>query len=72
MVDGLAWVAMKDAASCDKLRGDASSLRSGDFRMEYNPPELPQGAPVIRKDRKPWGRKHLSTTRKRNQLRSRY
>jgi hypothetical protein len=25
------WKAMKDVASCDKLRGDASNLRSGDF-----------------------------------------
>ena len=25
--------AMKDVASCDKLRGAASKLRSGDFRM---------------------------------------
>ena len=25
--------AMKDVVSCDKLRGDANSLRSGDFRM---------------------------------------
>ena len=25
--------AMKDVASCDKLRGDANTLRSGDFRM---------------------------------------
>jgi hypothetical protein len=25
--------AMKDVVSCDKPRGDANSLRSGDFRM---------------------------------------
>ena len=40
--------------------------------MESNPSELPQGIPVLRKERKPWERKHLSTMRKRNQLRSRY
>ena len=35
---GVRWMpwrkqAMKDVASCDKPRGDASSPRSGDFRM---------------------------------------
>ena len=25
--------AMKDVISCDKLRGDANNLRSGDFRI---------------------------------------
>jgi len=40
--------------------------------MESNLPGLPQGIPVFRKERKPRGRKHLSTVRKRNQLRSRY
>jgi hypothetical protein len=29
----LAWVPMKGVASCDKPRGDARSLRSGDPRM---------------------------------------
>jgi hypothetical protein len=33
MVDGLAWVPMKGAASCDKPRVDACSLRSEDTRM---------------------------------------
>ena len=69
----MAWlgIAMKGAVSCDKLRGDASNLRSGDSRMESNLRRLPQGTSVFRKERKPWGRKHLSTRRKRNQLRSR-
>jgi len=68
------WLGMatKGAVSCDKLRGDASILRSGDSRMESNPPRLPQGIPVLREERKPPGRKHLSKARKRNQLRSRY
>ena len=39
--------------------------------MESNLRGLPQGIPVFREERKPWGRKHLSTRRKRNQLRSR-
>jgi len=72
MVDGLAWVAKKGVASCDKLRGGACSLRSGDARMGSNLTRLPQGVLSFREERKPWGRKHLSTTRKRNQLRSRY
>jgi hypothetical protein len=33
LMDGLAWVPMKGVASCEKPRGDACSLRSGDARM---------------------------------------
>ena len=55
--------AMKDVISCDKLRGGANNLRSGDFRM---------GQPTmlktwyLSKDRsKPGELKHLSNRRKR-------
>ena len=58
--------AKKDVASCDKLRGAASKLRSGDFRMGK-----PGGgdAPSSRKGGQPGELKHLSTRRKRNQRR---
>ena len=69
---GMPWhqEPMKDVISCDKLRGAANKLRSGDFRMgkptarylilnkigiRGEPPEL----------------KHLSRARKRNQQRFR-
>ena len=55
--------AMKDVTSCDKLRGGANNLRSGDFRM---------GQPTWLKARysdlsegEPGELKHLSTRRKR-------
>ena len=72
IVNGLAWVATKGVASRDRLWGDARNLRSRDTRMESNPPQLPQGAAARREARERWGRKHLSTSRKRNQLRSRH
>ncbi len=57
--------AMKDVTSCDKLRGGANNLRSGDFRM---------GQPTWLKTRDPDNQggepgelKHLSTRRKRKQ-----
>ena len=56
--------AMKDVASCEKLRGAASKHRSGDVRM---------GKPgrgyalSSRKGSQPGELKHLSTRRKRNQ-----
>ena len=56
--------AMKDVASCEKLRGVASKHRSGDVRM---------GKPgrgyalSSRKGSQPGELKHLSTRRKRNQ-----
>ena len=58
--------AMKDVASCEKLRGAASERRSGDIRM---------GKPgrghtlSLRKGGQPRELKHLSTWRKRNQTR---
>jgi hypothetical protein len=57
---------MKDVASCDKPRGAASKLRSGDVRMGK-----PGGgyAPSSRKGSQPGELKHLSTRRKRNQKR---
>ena len=57
--------AMKDVISCDKLRGGANNLRSGDFRM---------GKPGILKKyhhasawSKPGELKHLSNRWKRKQ-----
>jgi hypothetical protein len=57
--------AMKDVISCDKLRGGANNLRSGDFRM---------GQPIrcladirLIAGSKPGELKHLSTRRKRKQ-----
>jgi len=58
--------AKKDVASCEKLRGAASELRSGDIRMGK-----PGGGrtPSSRKGGEPGELKHLSTRRKRNQTR---
>ena len=58
--------ATKDVASCEKLRGAASKLRSGDVRMGK-----PGGgdAPPSREGGQPGELKHLSTRRKRNQMR---
>jgi hypothetical protein len=56
MVNGLAWVATKGAASRERLWGDACNLRSRDTRMEYNPPKLrkrfgaPKGAQTLGKE----------------------
>ena len=38
--------AMKDVISCDKLRGGANNLRSGDFRMGQ-PNRLKAGYPDL-------------------------
>ena len=64
---------MKDVISCDKLRGAANKLRSGDFRMGK-----PTGAilqyPALNKigvGREPPELKHLSRARKRHQPRFR-
>jgi len=38
LVDGSAWAPRKGVASCDKPRGGACSLRSGDPRM--GPPAM--------------------------------
>ena len=69
---GMPWhqEPMKDAISCDKLRGAANELRSGDFRM---------GKPTVRYsilnqigiEGEPSELKHLSRTRKRHQPRFR-
>ena len=67
------WEPMKDVTSCDKLRGGANNLRSGDFRM---------GKPTwshfhvlateyIGCKREPPELKHLSRARKSNQTRFR-
>ena len=61
-VDGSVQVPMKGVPSCDKLRGDAGSLRSGDARMGH-----PNTYVLIRKDGEPPELKHLSKERKRNQ-----
>ena len=50
--------AKKDVASCEKLREDASSPRSGDLRM---------GQPINPSGGEPRELKHLSTWRKRKQ-----
>ena len=69
---GMPWhqEPMKDVISCDKLRGAANKLRSGDFRM---------GKPTVRYlilnkigiRGEPPELKHLSRARKRNQQRFR-
>jgi len=58
--------ARKDVASCEKLRGAASGLGSGDIRMGkpgWREPVTPLG------ESQPGELKHLSTRRKRNQKR---
>ena len=66
------WEPMKDATSCEKLRGGANNLRSGDIRM---------GKPIwshfhilateyIGCKREPPELKHLSRARKSNQTKS--
>ena len=69
---GMPWhqEPMKDVTSCDKLRGAANELRSGDFRM---------GKPTVRypilnqigMGGEPPELKHLSRARKRHQPRFR-
>ena len=69
---GMPWhqEPMKDVISCDKLRGAANELRSGDFRM---------GKPTVRYRilnqigirGEPPELKHLSRARKRHQQRFR-
>ena len=69
---GMPWhqEPMKDVISCDKLRGAANKLRSGDFRM---------GKPTVRYPilnkigigGEPPELKHLSRARKRHQPRFR-
>ena len=69
---GMPWhqEPMKDVISCDKLRGAANELRSGDIRM---------GKPTVRYRtlnqigvrREPPELKHLSRARKRHQPRFR-
>jgi hypothetical protein len=61
--------AKKDVASCDKLRGGASNLRSGDFRMgEPTGRERPvSGGESIAVGSEPGEVNHLSTRRKRKQ-----
>ena len=61
---------MKDVISCDKLRGAANELRSGDFRMG-KPTER---YPILNKigiGGEPPELKHLSRARKRHQPRFR-
>ena len=61
--------AMKDVVSCDKPRGDANNLRSGDFRMG-KPKPCEHGLSYrkyIAVGSKPGEVNHLSTRRKRKQ-----
>ena len=59
---------MKDVISCDKLRGAANELRSGDFRMGKPTARYPV-LNQIGTGREPPELKHLSRARKRNQQR---
>ena len=63
--------AMKDVVSCEKLRGGANNLRPGDFRMGQpgsgNAESLP--AEYIGRESERRELKHLSTWRKRKQMR---
>ena len=61
--------AMKDVTSCDKPRGDASNLRSGDFRMEKSNlcEHKLSHSEYIGVRGKPREVNHLSTWRKRKQ-----
>jgi len=67
LTDGSAWALTKGVASCDKLRVDARSLRSGDTRMGLPTPGNTRGTPIW--EGEPSERKHPSRRRKRNQLR---
>ena len=67
LTDGSAWALTKGVASCDKLRVDARSLRSGDTRMGLPSPGDTWGTPIW--EGEPSERKHPSRRRKRNQLR---
>ena len=72
---GMPWhqEPMKDAISCDKLRGAANKLRSGDFRMG-KPGRAILCQHTLNKIGvcgEPSELKHLSRTRKRNQKRFR-
>ena len=72
---GMPWhqEPMKDVISCDKPRGAANKLRSGDFRMgkpdTVNPYQRMVNQIVIRGE--PPELKHLSRARKSNQPRFR-
>ena len=67
---GMPWhqEPMKDVISCDKLRGAANELRSGDFRMGKPTARYPV-LNQIGTGREPPELKHLSRARKRNQPR---
>ena len=65
-VDGSVRVPKKGVPSCDKLRGEARNLRSGDALMGH-----PNISVLIRKDRERPELKHLSRGRRRNQSRCR-
>ena len=72
---GMPWhqEPMKDVTSCDKLRGAANRLRSGDFRMG-KPGTAILCQPALNKigvGGEPPELKHLSRARKRNQPRFR-
>jgi hypothetical protein len=67
LTDGSAWALTKGVASCDKLRVDARSLRSGDTRMGLPTPGNTWGTPIW--EGEPSERKHPSRRWKRNQLR---
>ena len=64
---------MKDVTSCDKLRGAAHTLRSGDFRMGKPAGAILQQRALnkIGVRGEPPELKHLSRARKRNQQRFR-
>ena len=72
---GMPWhqEPMKDVISCDKLRGAANELRSGDFRMGKPGTAIPYQRAVnqIAVRREPPELKHLSRARKRHQPRFR-
>ena len=68
--DGLAQAPKKGVASCDKPRGGARNLRSGDALIGYRlAAYLVYAAGTPARVRKPAGRKHPSRRRKRNQPR---
>ena len=60
--------ATKDVASCEKPRGAASEHRSEDVRMG-KPGGGDAPSPFFREGSQPGELKHLSTRRKRNQIR---
>ena len=62
--------AMKDVISCDKLRGAANELRSGDFRMGKPTARYPVLNQIGIRGERP-ELKHLSRARKRHQQRFR-